>query len=77
MNIEENLKKLSFLVKKTDNTLGYQVYRKSTYTDRYMLSHIIISTKSQFTCTQSYLWQRTSTDRTQPSETSLTKKRTW
>jgi len=37
MDIEEN-KKLSFLnvlvTKKADNTLGHQVYRKPTYTDR-------------------------------------------
>jgi len=39
MNIEEN-KKLPFLdvlvFKKADNTLGHQVYKKSTHTDRYL-----------------------------------------
>jgi len=39
MDIEEN-KKLPFLdvlfIKKADNTLGHQVYRKSTLTDRYV-----------------------------------------
>jgi len=39
MDIEEN-KKLPFLdvlvTKKADNTLGHQVYRKPTHTDRYL-----------------------------------------
>jgi len=39
MNIKEN-KKLPFLdvliIKKTDNTLGHQVYRKPTHTDKYL-----------------------------------------
>jgi len=68
--------------KKADGTLGHQVYRKLTYTDRYLHeSHHLAQKQSainslvhrDFTIS---MYKEISTDRTQSLKNSLTEKRT-